>query len=169
MPTITTYLTFKDRAEEAVEFYVSTFEDSRILNTTRVGGGTAGVKGTLVSATFQLEGQTFMAMNGGSSFTFSQGISLFVSCESQNEIDRLWERMTEGGSEGPCGWLTDRFGVSWQIVPSELAEMLADKDPKKAKAVLDVMLTMKKLDIARLKAAWRGADAVGARNRAEAR
>jgi predicted 3-demethylubiquinone-9 3-methyltransferase (glyoxalase superfamily) len=151
---ITTFLTFNDQAEEAVNFYTSVFEDSRIVSTARYGEGAPGPKGTLMSATFELAGQEFMALNGGPSFTFAQGISLFVNCESQEEIDDLWEKLSEGGERGPCGWLTDKYGVSWQIVPGVLGEMLNDKDAEKAKRVMDAMLQMGKIDIEGLRQAY---------------
>jgi predicted 3-demethylubiquinone-9 3-methyltransferase (glyoxalase superfamily) len=156
---ITTFLTFDGRAEEAVEFYTSIFEDSRILSTTRFEAGGPGPEGELMSATFELTGQEFMALNGGPSFTFSQGISLFVDCEDQGEVDELWERLTDGGEPGPCGWLTDRFGVSWQIIPRALGELLADEDREKAGRVMQAMLRMSKIEIEGLRRAHGGAEA----------
>ncbi len=156
MQKITTFLTFNDQAEEAIDFYTSIFKDSKILNATRYGDAGPGPKGTLMTATFRLAGQEFMALNGGPSFKFAQGISLFVNCETQAEIDELWERLSEGGQKGPCGWLTDKFGVSWQIVPSILGQLLHDKDAEKSKRVMNAMLQMKKLDIQKLKQASRG-------------
>jgi predicted 3-demethylubiquinone-9 3-methyltransferase (glyoxalase superfamily) len=129
---ITTFLTFDGRAEEAVDFYTSIFENSRILSSTRYDAGGPGPEGQLMSAAFELAGQEFMALNGGPSFTFSQGISLYVDCEDQEEVDELWEELTDGGEPGPCGWLTDRFGVSWQIIPRALRELLADADREKS-------------------------------------
>lgn len=145
---ITTFLTFDGRAEEAVTFYTSIFDDSRILSTT------PGPAGELISATFELAGQEFMALNGGPSFTFSQGISLFVDCEGQEEVDRLWERLTDGGEPGPCGWLTDRFGVSWQIIPRALGELLGDEDRERAGRVMQAMLQMSKIEIDGLQRAY---------------
>jgi predicted 3-demethylubiquinone-9 3-methyltransferase (glyoxalase superfamily) len=156
---ITTFLTFDGRAEEAVEFYTSIFEDSRILSTTRYEAGGPGPEGELMSATFELAGQEFMALNGGPPFTFSQGISLFVDCEDQGEVDELWERLTDGGEPGPCGWLTDRFGVSWQIIPRALGELLADEDREKAGRVMEAMLRMSKIEIEGLRRAHEGARA----------
>jgi predicted 3-demethylubiquinone-9 3-methyltransferase (glyoxalase superfamily) len=153
---ITTFLTFNDQAEEAVNFYVSVFKNSRILSTRRYGDAGPGPKGSLMTAAFQLEGQEFMALNGGPSFKFSQGISLFVNCETQAEVDELWEKLSEGGQQVACGWLTDRFGVSWQIVPSALGRMLDDKDPARSQRVMRAMLQMKKLDIEKLKQAYEG-------------
>ena len=156
MQKITTFLTFNDQAQEAIDFYTSIFKDSKILNATRYGDAGPGPKGTLMTATFRLAGQEFMALNGGPSFRFAQGISLFVNCETQAEIDELWERLSEGGQKGPCGWLTDKFGVSWQIVPSILGQLLHDKDAEKSKRVMNAMLQMKKLDIQKLKQASEG-------------
>jgi predicted 3-demethylubiquinone-9 3-methyltransferase (glyoxalase superfamily) len=159
---ITTFLTFDGRAEEAVEFYTSIFEGSRILSTTRYGAGGPGPEGELMSATFELAGQEFMALNGGPSFSFSQGISLFVDCEDQEEVDELWEKLTDGGEPGPCGWLTDRFGVSWQIIPRALGELLADEDREKAGRVMQAMLRMGKIEIEGLRRAHEGAEASSA-------
>ena len=155
MPTnkITTFLTFDGRAEEAVEFYTSIFDNSRITSTRRYGDAGPGPKGSLLTATFELEGQEFMALNGGSSFEFSHGISLFVGCETQEEVDDLWERLSEGGEPGPCGWLTDKFGVSWQIVPDRLGELLGDPDPEKANRAMEAMLKMGKIEIDELERA----------------
>jgi predicted 3-demethylubiquinone-9 3-methyltransferase (glyoxalase superfamily) len=156
MQKITTFLTFNNQAEEAVNLYTSTFKNSRILNTRRYGDAGPGPKGSLMTAEFELEGQRFMALNGGPSFRFSQGISLFVSCETQAEIDGLSAKLTAGGRQEPCGWVTDKFGVSWQIVPTILGKLLGDKDPGKANRVMQAMLQMKKLDIARLTQAAEG-------------
>lgn len=145
---ITTFLTFDGRAGEAVAFYTSTFDDSRILSTT------PGPDGTTMSARFELAGQEFLALNGGPTFTFSQGISLFVGCETQEEVDRLWERLTDGGEPGPCGWLTDRFGVSWQIIPRALGELLGDEDREKAGRVMQAMLQTGKIEIEGLQRAY---------------
>lgn len=154
---ITTFLTFDGRAEEAVALYTSVFPDSRIVSETRWGDTGPGEPGTLMTATFELAGQEFAALNGGPSFTFSQGISLFVECETQAEVDDLWERLTaDGGAPGPCGWLTDRFGVSWQIVPRVLDELLHDPDPERARRALEAMLGMGKLDIDALRRASDG-------------
>ena len=156
MPKITTFLTFNDRAEEAVEFYTSVFEDGRITGTTRYGEAGHGTPGSLMTATFELDGREFVALNGGPSFTFSQGFSLLVSCETQEEVDHYWERLSEGGEPGPCGWLTDRFGVSWQVVPPFLGEMLSDPDPEKAGRVMQAMLQMRKIEIDELQRAYDG-------------
>jgi predicted 3-demethylubiquinone-9 3-methyltransferase (glyoxalase superfamily) len=151
---ITTFLTFNDQAEEAINFYMSIFPNSRILRTTRYGDAGPGPKGGLMSATFELDGQQFMALNGGPSFRFDQGISLYVSCETQEEIDEYWEKLSEDGEKGPCGWLTDKFGVSWQVVPRLLGEMLNDQDPEKAQRVMDAMLQMSKIEIEGLRRAY---------------
>ena len=155
MPTITTFLTFDDRAEEAAEFYTSVF-DGKITGTTRYPDAGAGTPGALMTATFELNGREFVALNGGPSFTFSQGISLLVSCESQEEVDHYWERLSDGGEEGPCGWLTDKVGVSWQVVPRVLGEMLSDPDRGKAGRVMQAMLQMRKIEIEELQRAYDG-------------
>jgi predicted 3-demethylubiquinone-9 3-methyltransferase (glyoxalase superfamily) len=157
---ITTFLTFDDRAEEAVEFYTSIFDDSRILSTRRYGSAGPGPEGELMTATFELAGQEFMALNGGPSFSFAQGISLFVDCETQEEVDELWEKLSEGGEKGPCGWLTDKFGVSWQVIPRQLGEMLGDKDADKSQRVMKAMLQMSKIDIEGLRRAYESEEAV---------
>jgi predicted 3-demethylubiquinone-9 3-methyltransferase (glyoxalase superfamily) len=161
MQKITTFLTFNDQAEEAINFYTSIFDNSKIVSTTRYGDAGPGPKGSLMSATFELAGQQFMALNGGPSFTFAQGISLFVSCETQEEVDEYWEKLSEGGAEGPCGWLTDKFGVSWQVVPRVLGEMLNDEDPEKAKRVMNAMLQMSKIEIDGLRRAYEAEERAG--------
>src|SRR5687767_3972663 len=154
---ITTFLTFDDQAEEAVNFYTSIFDDSRVTSTTRYGAAGPGPEGSLMTATFELAGQEFMALNGGPSFGFAQGISLFVDCETQEEVDELWEKLSDGGEQGPCGWPTDRFGVSWQIIPRALGELLNDEDPGKAKRVMQAMLQMSKIEIEGLRQAYESA------------
>jgi predicted 3-demethylubiquinone-9 3-methyltransferase (glyoxalase superfamily) len=151
---ITTFLTFADQAEEAVSFYTSIFEDSRILSATRYGPGGPGPEGSLMSANFELAGQEFIALNGGPSFEFSQGISLFVDCETQEEVDTFWEKLSDGGKPGPCGWLTDRYGVSWQVIPRALGELLSDEDSEKAQRVMQAMLQMSKIEIEDLRRAY---------------
>jgi predicted 3-demethylubiquinone-9 3-methyltransferase (glyoxalase superfamily) len=152
---LTTFLWFDDDAEEAIRLYCSIFKNSKVLSETRWGDGGPLPKGTLMSARFQLEGQEFMALNGGPLYHFSEAISLFVSCETQEEIDGYWDKLTAGGGKpGQCGWLEDKFGLSWQVVPSSLGEMLGDKDAGKAKRVTEAMLQMKKLDLRRLKQAY---------------
>lgn len=158
MQKITTFLTFNDQAEEAVNLYISTFKNSRLVSAHRYGPGGPGPEGSLMTATFELEGQPFMALNGGPSFSFAEGISLFMSCETQDEVDELWEKLSAGGEPGPCGWLKDRFGVSWQIIPTALGELLGDPDPEKAGRVMQAMLQMSKIDIAGLRRAYEGQD-----------
>ena len=150
MRKITTFLTYDNQAEEAVKLYTSVFKNSRIVSTSRYGDAGPGPKGSLMSATFEIEGQQFIALNGGPTFKFALGISLFVSCETQAEIDELWEKLSAGGHKDQCGWLTDKFGVAWQIVPSVLGPLLNSKDAEKAKRVMTAMLQMTKLDIAKL-------------------
>jgi predicted 3-demethylubiquinone-9 3-methyltransferase (glyoxalase superfamily) len=151
---ITTFLTFEGRAEEAVDFYTGIFANSKVTSTRRYGAAGPGPAGSLMTATFDLAGQEFMALNGGPSFTFSQGISLFVDCETQDEVDELWEKLSEGGEPGPCGWLTDKFGVSWQIIPRALGELLGDDDAEKSQRVMQAMLQMGKIEIEDLRRAY---------------
>ena len=153
MQKITPFLMFNNQADEAVNFYVSIFKNSRIGKVSRYGDGGPGPKGSIMSATFELEGQQFMAFNGGPHFQFSQGISLFVSCKTQAEVDELWEKLSAGGEQSRCGWLKDKFGVSWQIIPDALGAALGDPDPAKAGRALQAMLKMTKIDIAALQAA----------------
>ncbi len=154
MQKITTFLTFNDQAEQAVKFYTSIFKNSKIVDTTRYGDAGPGQKGSVMTMTFELEGQQFVALNGGPEFKFSMGTSLFVNCETQAEVDEFWEKLTAGGETQACGWLKDKFGLSWQIVPSVLIRMLGDKDPKRSKKVMEAMMKMIKLDIAGLKRAY---------------
>ena len=152
MPKITPFLWFNDQAEEAMNFYVSIFKNSRVGRVTRYGEG--GPKGKVMSVTFELEGQEFMALNGGPHFNFTPAISLFVNCETQVEVDELWDKLSEGGSKERCGWLKDKYGLSWQIIPSALGRLLGDKNPAKAKSVMNAMLQMDKIHIARLEQAY---------------
>ncbi|MCI0431723.1 MAG: VOC family protein, partial [Rhodospirillales bacterium] len=147
MQKITPFLWFDNNAEEAIDFYLSIFKNSRIVNMTRYGEAGPGPKGTVMTATFQLDGQEFVALNGGPQFTFSPAISFVVRCETQQEIDELWEKLSAGGEKNKCGWLRDKYGLSWQIVPPVLIEMLSDKDPGKSQRVMKAMLQMDKLDI----------------------
>jgi predicted 3-demethylubiquinone-9 3-methyltransferase (glyoxalase superfamily) len=157
MQKITTYLWFDDDAEEAMKFYTSLFKNSRVLSTSRYPEGSPGKPGTLMTGSFQLDGQEFMALNGGPQFPFTEAISLLVNCETQQEVDELWAKLTaDGGQESQCGWLKDKFGVSWQIIPKQLGEMIGDKDPAKAKRAVDAMLKMKKIDIKALERARDG-------------
>jgi len=151
--SITTCLAFKDRAEEAVKFYISLFPKSKILSLSRSKGGPIP-KGKLVGASFVLFGREFTAFDGGPAFSFSIGMSFMVLCRTQGEIDRLWEKLSAGGEKGPCGWLTDRFGVSWQIVPVALGKMLNDSKHGNSEAAMAAMLKMGKLDIAALESAY---------------
>jgi predicted 3-demethylubiquinone-9 3-methyltransferase (glyoxalase superfamily) len=154
MPKIVPFLWFDGRAEEAMNFYASIFKNSKIGDLTRYGKAGPGPEGTVMSATFELEGQKFYALNGGPQFTFSPAISFFVNCETQQEVDDLWEKLSEGGQTQPCGWLQDKFGLSWQVIPTILGKLLGDKDAAKAQRVMQAMLQMKKIDIARLKQAY---------------
>ena len=157
MQKITTFLWFDDDAEEAMKFYTSLFKNSKILSTSRYPEGSPGKPGTLMTGSFQLDGQEFMALNGGPQFPFTEAISLLVNCETQQEVDELWAKLTaDGGQESQCGWLKDRFGVSWQIIPKQLGEMIGDKDPVKSKRAVDAMLKMKKIDIKALERARDG-------------
>jgi predicted 3-demethylubiquinone-9 3-methyltransferase (glyoxalase superfamily) len=156
MQKITPFLMFNDQADEAINFYISIFKNSRIIEASRYGEGGPGRAGTIMSATFELEGQRLMAFNGGPHFSFSEGASLFVSCRTQEEVDELWEKLSEGGEKSRCGWVKDRFGLSWQIVPTALGELLGDPDPEKSQRVLQAMLQMGKIDIAGLKRAHAG-------------
>jgi predicted 3-demethylubiquinone-9 3-methyltransferase (glyoxalase superfamily) len=153
---VTMFLTFTDRAEEAVHRYVSVFKNSRIVSLVRSQTEGPIAKGKVLNATFELDGQRFMAMDGGPSFSFSQGTSLFVNCETQQEIDRLWEKLSEGGEKQPCGWLKDEFGVSWQIVPTVLGEMMSDPKSGNSGKVMEALLQMTKIDIKRLQQAYAG-------------
>ena len=153
MPKITPFLMFNNQAGEAVNFYVSIFRNSKILSVSRSGEGGPESKGSVMSATFLLEGQEFIAFNGGPHFTFAEGFSLFVNCETQEEVDELWEKLSEGGEKGQCGWLKDKYGLSWQIIPSALGQLLSDPDPVKSKRVMEAMLQMGKIDIASLRRA----------------
>jgi predicted 3-demethylubiquinone-9 3-methyltransferase (glyoxalase superfamily) len=154
MQKITPFLWFNDNAEEAINFYASVFKNSKIINTKRWGDGGPVAKGTLMTAVFQLEGQEFMALNGGPHFKFTEAISLFVNCKTQEEVDDLWNRLSAGGEKSRCGWLKDKFGLSWQIIPSALGELMSDKDPKKSKNVMEAMLKMDKIDIKALQDAY---------------
>jgi predicted 3-demethylubiquinone-9 3-methyltransferase (glyoxalase superfamily) len=154
---ITPFLWFNDQAEEAVNFYISLFKNSRIVSLSRYGEAGPGPKGSVMSVTFELEGQPFYALNGGPHFSFTPAISLFVNCESQAEVDELWDKLAAGGRKDRCGWLQDKYGLSWQIVPSVLGKLLGDKDPSKSSGVMRAMLQMDKLDIARLQQAYEAA------------
>jgi predicted 3-demethylubiquinone-9 3-methyltransferase (glyoxalase superfamily) len=154
MKKITPFLWFDGKAEEAMNFYVSIFKKSKAMSVSRYGKEGPGPEGTVMSATFKLAGQDFMALNGGPQFKFSQAISFFVDCKTQKEVDELWEKLSEGGEKQQCGWLKDKFGVSWQIIPSELGSLMSDPDPKKSARVMKAMLQMTKIDIKALKKAY---------------
>jgi predicted 3-demethylubiquinone-9 3-methyltransferase (glyoxalase superfamily) len=155
MQKITTFLWFDSLAEEAANLYVSIFKNSRIGSIRRYGDTGPGPKGSVMIVTFQLEGQEFTALNGGPHFSFTPAISLLVSCETQAEVDELWEKLSAGGKKDRCGWLTDKYGLSWQIVPTKLSQLMGDPDPKKANRVMQAMLQMDKLDVSRLEEAAR--------------
>jgi len=153
MQKITPFLWFDDKAEEAMKFYTSIFKNSKVKNITRYGETGPGPKGSVMTASFQLEGHEFVALNGGPQFTFSPAISFVVNCRTQAEINRMWEKLSAGGEKQRCGWLKDKFGVSWQIVPTILRKLLNDRDPEKYDRVMRAMLRMGRLDIEILKKA----------------
>ena len=158
MQKITPFLWFDDKAEEAANFYVSLFKNSRVGRITRYGDEGAAVagrpKGTVMTVEFILEGQEFVALNGGPHFKFTEATSFVVNCETQEEVDKFWEKLSEGGEKSQCGWLKDKYGLSWQVVPTVLNEMFQDKDPKKSERVMKAMIQMRKLDIKTLKQAY---------------
>ena len=149
MPNVTPFLWFDNQAEEAMNFYVSIFKNSKVLNVHRMDG-------KVLTVTFEINGQKLMGLNGGPHFKFTEAISLFVSCDTQAEVDELWTKLLSGGEESQCGWLKDRYGLSWQIIPKELMELMGDPDPKKSQAVFQAMMKMKKIVIADLKKAYDG-------------
>jgi predicted 3-demethylubiquinone-9 3-methyltransferase (glyoxalase superfamily) len=153
MQKLTTFLWFDNQAEEAAKLYVSLFKNSKIASVSRYGDAGPGPKGSVMMVTFQLDGQEFMALNGGPQFTFTPAISLFVNCETQQEVDALWDKLSEGGRKDRCGWLTDKYGLSWQIIPTALPKLMSDPDPEKSKRVMKAMLQMDKIDIAALERA----------------
>jgi predicted 3-demethylubiquinone-9 3-methyltransferase (glyoxalase superfamily) len=156
MQKIHPFLWFDNQAEEAMNFYVSIFKNSKVGKVVRYGEAGPGPKGSVMTATFELEGQPFTALNGGPHFKFNEAISFVVDCKSQAEVDELWEKLSAGGEPGQCGWLKDKFGLSWQIVPSVLMELLSDPDPEKSQRVMAAMLKMTKIEIATLKQAYQG-------------
>ena len=156
MPKITPCLWFDNNAEEAVKHYLSIFKHAKIDQVLRCGDAGPGPKGSVLTMTFQLEGQEFIALNGGPVFRFNESISLSVDCKTQTEVDELWEKLSEGGQKGQCGWLKDKFGLSWQVVPSALIELLRDEDATKSARVMAAMMQMTKLEIAALKRAFDG-------------
>ena len=154
MQKITPFLWYDNNAEEAVSLYISVFKNSKITDITRYGDAGPGPKGSVMTIAFQLEGQDFIALNGGRMFKFTEAISLSVDCKTQQEVDELWEKLSAGGQPGQCGWLKDKFGLSWQIVPSALVEMLQDQDAEKSNRVMQAMMQMRKIDVARLRRAY---------------
>jgi predicted 3-demethylubiquinone-9 3-methyltransferase (glyoxalase superfamily) len=153
MQKITPFLWFDGNAEEAANFYISIFKNSKMGKISRYGDAGPGPKGSAMSVTFQIEGQEFFALNGGPKFKFTPAISFFINCETQQEVDELWEKLSAGGRTDRCGWLQDKFGLSWQIIPTVLGQLLGDKDPQRAKRAMQAMLQMTKLDIKKLQQA----------------
>jgi predicted 3-demethylubiquinone-9 3-methyltransferase (glyoxalase superfamily) len=153
MQKITPFLWFNDKAEEAANLYVSVFKNSKIDSISRYGDAGPGPKGSVMTVNFQLEGQKFIALNGGDHFRFTPALSLFVNCESQQEVDRLWDKLSEGGKKDRCGWLQDRYGLSWQIIPVALMRLMSDPDQQKAGRVMKAMLEMDKIEVEKLEAA----------------
>ena len=153
MQKITPFLWFNTEAEEAAKFYVSIFKNSKIITVTRYGEAGPGPKGSVMTVLFELNGQRFIALNGGPQFKFTEAVSFVVNCETQDEVDQFWVKLSAGGKKDHCGWLKDKFGLSWQIVPTILGELMQDKDPEKSKRVMQAMLQMDKLDIQKLKQA----------------
>jgi predicted 3-demethylubiquinone-9 3-methyltransferase (glyoxalase superfamily) len=156
MRKITPFLWFDDQAEEAAKFYCSIFEGSKIVKTTRYGEAGPGPKGSVMTVVFELAGQELIALNGGPHYKLTEAFSLSIDCKTQQEVDTYWEKLSAGGEQGPCGWLKDRYGLSWQVVPTVLPEMLADADPKRANRVMQAMMKMRKLEIEPLKKAYEG-------------
>jgi predicted 3-demethylubiquinone-9 3-methyltransferase (glyoxalase superfamily) len=156
MQKITPFLWFDDKAEEAANFYVSIFKNSKIETVSRYGDAGPGPKGSVMIVQFQLEGQRFTALNGGPIFHFTPAISLLVDCQTQEEVDDLWQKLSAGGRPDRCGWLTDKYGLSWQIIPAALGKLMSDPDPEKSKRVMQAMLQMDKIDIQRLEQAYQG-------------
>jgi predicted 3-demethylubiquinone-9 3-methyltransferase (glyoxalase superfamily) len=154
MPNITSCLWFDTEGEDAANFYVSVFPNSRIVNVSRYGDAGPRPAGSVMTVDFELDGRPFMALNGGPEFTFNEAVSFVVDCADQDEVDHYWTKLSEGGEEGPCGWLKDRFGLSWQVVPAALGELASDPDPAKSQAVIKAMLGMRKLVVAELQAAY---------------
>lgn len=151
---ITPFLWFDNNAEEAMHFYVSVFKDAKVLNVSRYGEAGPGPAGSVMTATFRLNGQEFIALNGGPEFTFTEAVSFSIDCETQEDVDYYWDKLTAGGEPGPCGWLKDQFGLSWQVNPAILGKLLQDEDPAKANRVMQAMLQMSKIEIAKLQAAY---------------
>jgi predicted 3-demethylubiquinone-9 3-methyltransferase (glyoxalase superfamily) len=154
MPKITPCLWFESEAEEAANFYVSVFRDSKVLHVSRFGDAGPGPKGKVLSVVFEIDGQRFTAINGGPQFNFTEAVSFQIDCRDQAEVDHFWDRLVEGGQESRCGWLKDRFGLSWQVIPAELPALIGGPDPVRSQQAMRAMLQMRKLDVARLKAAY---------------
>ena len=157
MPKPVPWLWFDTQGEDAAKFYTSVFPNSRITDVSRYGDGGPGEAGKVMTVSFELDGQPFVALNGGPQFTFSEAVSFQISCEGQKEVDHYWSKLGEGGEEGPCGWLKDKFGLSWQVVPTALEKLLGDPDPQRAQRAMAAMMSMKKLDVAALERAADGA------------
>jgi len=157
MQKITPFLWYDNQAEEAATFYISIFKNSKINNINRYGDASPGPKGSVMIVTFQLEGQNFIALNGGPHFKFTPAVSLYVDCETQEEVDQLWDKLSAGGRKDRCGWLQDKYGLSWQIIPRALQQLMSDPDPKKSQSVMKAMLQMDKIDINKLQAAYKEA------------
>ena len=166
MQKIKPFLWFDDRAEEAAGFYTSVFENSKILSVSRYGAAGPREPGTVMTVEFQLDGREFVALNGGPEFTFTEAVSFLVSCETQEEVDDFWEKLSEGGEKGPCGWLKDRYGLSWQVVPTVLGQLLGDPDPEKSERVMKAMLQMSKIEIEPLRRAYEGEEVATQRSEA---
>jgi predicted 3-demethylubiquinone-9 3-methyltransferase (glyoxalase superfamily) len=154
MPNITSCLWFDTQGEDAANFYASVFPNSHIVNVSRYGEAGPRPAGSVMTVDFELDGRPFMALNGGPEFTFNEAVSFVIDCADQDEVDYYWTKLSEGGEEGPCGWLKDRFGLSWQVVPAALGELASDPDPAKSQAVIKAMLGMRKLVVAELQAAY---------------
>jgi predicted 3-demethylubiquinone-9 3-methyltransferase (glyoxalase superfamily) len=158
MQKITPFLWFDGQAEEAANFYVSLFKNSKILSANRYGEGGPGPAGSVMTIAFQLDGQEFVGLNGGPQYKFTEAVSFYVDCETQEEVDFLWEKLTAGGEEQPCGWLKDRFGLSWQIIPKGLTELISNPDAEKSQRAMQAMFTMKKIDLAKMEQAFKGVE-----------
>jgi len=153
MPTITPWLWFDTEGEEAARFYTSVFPNSKIVEVTHYGSAGPRPEGMVMTVSFELDGRRFVALNGGPEFSFNESISFFVDCKDQEEVDAYWGKLSEGGQEGPCGWLKDRYGVSWQIIPTALGKLLSDPDPERAQRAMKAMLSMKKIEVEELERA----------------
>ena len=156
MQKIVPFLWFNDKAEEAMNYYVSIFPNSKVVEVRRYGPEGPGPKDSVMTATFELDGQTFHALNGGPQYQFTPAISFFVNCDTQREVDALWEKLSAGGEKQPCGWVKDRYGLSWQVIPTILGKLMRDKDPQKAGRVMKAMLQMTKIDIKQIEKAYAG-------------